>query len=306
MNPHRVRLRCLLASLLLLAGSKSGTAEQLFLARDRTILTYETTIDTAFGQIEGELYETDLKTANSRRLRTSGIWIPSLAVAPPPEIPVSGLYRIDSGRFQVCCGLLGPMEFPLPNAEQQYIALSITPDGGTASMTVLAEDQKTVFALEGGGLRDDFVYQFQNGIMSLHSLVFNSPPALDLHKSSYAYALHFTDTGLSLQGSVRIPCVFCADFPEDFSHLDVTATLVTSAPLIESFRRSDDTVRFTFKGEPGYDYFVEYAKTLPAIEWKVLTQFRSKLFPIEPEVIDTIGDESMRAYRIRKQPCQCR
>ncbi len=293
MNPHRERIRCLLTSLLLLAGTKSGTAEQLF--------AY-----TVFGQIDGELYEVDLKTTNSRRLPTSGIWIPSLAVPPSQEIPVSGLYRIDGGQFQICCGLLGTTEIPLPNKEQQYIALSVTPDGGTASMTVLAEDQKTVFALEGGGLRQDFVYQFQDGVMSLHSLVFTSPPTLDLHQSSYAYAVESTDTGLSLRGSVRVPCVFCADFPEDFSHLNLTATLVSSAPLIESFRRDMETVKFTFKGEPGYDYFVEYSTTLPAVQWQVLTLFRSKLFAIEPEVIDTISDDSMRAYRIRKQPCLCR
>lgn len=284
MSPHCQRMRSVFANLLLLAGTCSATAEQLFFARDRTITSYETTTD-ALG---------------------STVSILGLAVAPSPEIPVSGLYRIDGGRFQVCCGLLGPMNFPLPSAEQQYIALSVAPNGGAASMRLLGEDEKTVFALEGGGLRGDFVYDLQDGRMSLHSLVFDSPPSLKPDKTSYAYAVQFTDTGLTLRGSVRVPCVFCADFPEDFGHSDVSATLVIAAPLIQSFHRSNDTVTFTFTGEPGYDYFVEYSTTLPAVQWKLLTQFRSKLVVIEPEVTDTISDNSMRAYRIRKQPCLCR
>lgn len=262
--------------------------------------------DTPFGQIDGELYEIDLRTAQARLLRTSSIWIPSVAVAPVSAPPVNGLYRITGGGFRICCGLLGSIDSPLPDAEQQFIALSIPP-GGPASMTILGEDEQTIFTLPGGGLRPDFHYSFSGGTVLPHSIEFNSPtPSPNPYAPTYSYGVNFNANQLSIEGRSTVPCVFCADYPEEFTHLNLIANLVSSAPLIENVRRDEDQVKFTFKGEPGYNYFVEFTTSIPAIEWRRLATFTSKLMGIEPEVTDTVKDAPLRFYRVRKEPCFCR
>lgn len=262
--------------------------------------------DTPFGQIDGELYEIDLTTAHARLLRTSSIWIPSVAVASAPEAPVNGLYQITGGGFRVCCGLLGSFDALLPDEEQHFIDLSVPP-GGPASLTVLGEDGVTIFKLPGGGLRPDFHYPFAGGTVLSHSIEFNSAkPNPDPRAPTYSYEVNFTATELSIQGRLTVPCVFCADFPEEFTHLNLTARLVSSVPLIENIRRDNEHLKFRFRGEPGYNYIVEFAESVPAVDWRILTTFTAKLIEIQPEVMDTVRDAPLRMYRVRKEPCLCR
>lgn len=263
--------------------------------------------DTPFGTIDGELYEIDLTTAKSRLLRTSAIWIPSLAVASVPEAPVSGVYRITGGGFRLCCGLLGPIEYLLPDEEQHFIVLTVTPGGGPASMSILGQDEETVFKLPGGNLRPDFAYRFTGGIVSANSITFRtSDPGPAALLPSYSYELKYTSNQLSLHGHAIVPCQFCADFPEEFNHVNVVATLAYAAPQIEDVRRDGDRIKFTFQGEAGYNYFVDFAESIPAVEWNNLATFRTKLVGIRPEVTDTVGGKNPRFYRIRKEPCLCR
>jgi hypothetical protein len=55
--------------------------------------------DTPFGVPEGELYEIDLATAQARLLRSSAIFIPSVAVAPVPEPTTITLTAVAVGLF---------------------------------------------------------------------------------------------------------------------------------------------------------------------------------------------------------------
>jgi hypothetical protein len=79
-----------------------------------------------------------------------------------------------------------------------------------------------------------------------------------------------------------------------------------SRPLLNAPQREGDILRFTFTGEPAYDYFVEFSDLLsPSANWQTLTNFRAKLQPIEAIVTDSVGQDGSRFYRIRKQDCQC-
>jgi hypothetical protein len=79
-----------------------------------------------------------------------------------------------------------------------------------------------------------------------------------------------------------------------------------SGPLLSAPQREGDILRFTFTGEPAYDYFVEFSDLLsPSASWQTLTNFRAKLQPIEAIVTDSVGKDGSRFYRIRKQDCQC-
>jgi hypothetical protein len=203
--------------------------------------------------------------------------------------------------------LLGPFVSPLPNQEQQFLALSIDSGGEAASMSLLGDDENSVFSFAGGSLRPDFRYQFTGGIVSSDSIRFRSPqPSPNPSEDSYDYVIRFTNEGLSLQGNAWAPCVFCSDFPEDLSHTNVTAIFAAHIPLIEEVRRDGDDLKFTFKGDPGHDYFVEFTASLPVTQWLQLTNFWSKLQAIQPQVIDAVTNAQMRIYRVRMEPCRCR
>src|SRR5215813_9364220 len=60
-------------------------------------------------------------------------------------LPVSGLYRIVSGKYRECCGFFGGgLVQSLPNAAQSYIRLTVDSQSGLAAMDFLAADQLTI------------------------------------------------------------------------------------------------------------------------------------------------------------------
>jgi hypothetical protein len=94
--------------------------------------------------------------------------------------------------------------------------------------------------------------------------------------------------------------------------LSATATLTISdddgpsiaQPVIEGLVLEGGQVRFHFTCEPPYDYVVEF-RDATSSDWYSLTSFRAKVQTIEAVVTDSITNDPIRTYRIRKQECQC-
>ena len=223
------------------------------------------------------------------------------ALAPEP-----GLYQIGSGRFRSCCGFAGGIVQALPRQDQAYFLLEVAPDGTRATLTLLEEDQQSVFSIPAILTRPEFSFRFAGGLVSPGSIEFSSRVApLDPGQASYGYVASYGTNTLELNGQLNLPCLGCADLPLEFTHSNVVATLVVPAPRIEATRRDDSRIRFRFFGEPGYDYFVEYTDRLPGLQWLSLTNYRAKLQPIEAAVEDSTTNAPARFYRVRKQDCHC-
>lgn len=77
-------------------------------------------------------------------------------------------------------------------------------------------------------------------------------------------------------------------------------------PVMADMARQDSTVAFHFNVEAGFDYAVEYAETLPATSWLVLTNFGAKAAGFEATVTNSIEVVPSRFYRLSRVPCNCR
>jgi len=61
--------------------------------------------------------------------------------------PVSGMYRIVSGRYSACCGIAGnDFCYDLPTSQQSFVWFKVDQQTGIASMAFLANDLRTVFS----------------------------------------------------------------------------------------------------------------------------------------------------------------
>ena len=87
----------------------------------------------------------------------------------------SGLYRINSGRYVECCGFAGPFVHPLPDTNQTFIELIVAPDGQSAQMTFLGQDQQTVFKSYAWSGGSGFSFSFSNGIVFPDRIQFGDP-----------------------------------------------------------------------------------------------------------------------------------
>jgi hypothetical protein len=232
----------------------------------------------------------------------------SVRLAPAQGGPTSGLYQIVSGRYTACCGIAGSFVYPLPDASQAFIQLTIDPQSNRAQMTILGQDAHTVFRIPPLGFSSGFVFSFSNGIVFPDRIEFRGPflpPGPD--QPSFSYTLsNIADALLIISGTVTLPCLGCADVPTQFEHTNVAARLLPPAPVIEDLERVENVLRFRFTGVPPYDYFVEYTDSLPASNWLSLTNFRAKLQTIEAVVTDPLTNGPARFYRVRRQDCLCR
>ena len=219
--------------------------------------------------------------------------------------PASGLYQIVSGSYIECCGLAGAFRQNLPNATQSFIKLTVDPQKKLAAMTFLGADMQTVFSVVPCPAGDPIGFDFSTGLIFSNRIVFHVDPGPPPYQVYWNYAVSNSADSLRIDGMLAYSRMLCADVPNQFTHSNVVAQLVTVRPVIDQFERAGSNLRFHFSGEPPNDYFVEFTESLSATNWLCLTNYRAKLQTIEVTVTDSLTNATARFYRIRKQDCRC-
>lgn len=240
--------------------------------------------------------------------RTAAGWAlhPVLFASLAGAQPAGGIYEIRSGRYTECCGIAGPLLTLLPESRQASVHLAFDPAG--ARLTFLGQDLETVFSIPPLSPRPGFVYALSNGMVFPDRIEFRGqgPSPVQLSGQTFLdYTVSNLADGLRINGTLVLPCLFCADVPTQFKHTNVVAVWLPPPPVIEDVQREGDLLRFRFTGEPPYDYFVEFTDSLPSTGWLSLTNFRAKLATIEAVVTDPLTNRPARFYRIRKEDCFC-
>ncbi len=121
-------------------------------------------------------------------------------------------YQITSGRYFACCGIAGPVNQQLPDAEQSSVRLVIHHDSQRARMFILGTDRSVAQEFEDGRVAAGYI-EFgmpvpagqPGGFTSLHYIVSNNA------------------AGLRING-VREEPMIGADIFTHFSHSNVVAT----------------------------------------------------------------------------------
>jgi hypothetical protein len=227
---------------------------------------------------------------------------PARVIVYHPDRARSGLYRIESGTFSACCGIGGnDLGYDLPNDAQTFIHLEINPQGTSASMSFLGADARTVFSVVPCPPSPVIPFSFDHGLVFSNRIVFHVDPAIWY----WNYTVSNSADTLRIDGEVGVMQRSCVDTPDRYRHSNVVATLVASAPRIETVERQGNLLRFNFTGEPPYIYYVEHTEALPAQSWVTLTNFVAKIGTIQALVTDPMTNRA-RFYRIRKEPCFCR
>jgi len=216
----------------------------------------------------------------------------------------SGLYRIVSGRYTACCGIVGvPFVHPLPDEAQTFVELRLDA-GNRARMRFLAEDGHTVFQTFAFGPGGGFTFSFSNGVVFADSIQFAMPAPPP--SPSYSYTVSNSAAGLKINGQLDVPCNGCADIPTEFEHTNVMAVPVPeAAPVIDRVERGDGSLYFHFAGEPPNDYTVEYTDSLAEPRWLPLAAYRARITAIDIVVTNSFTNASARFFRLRKEPCNC-
>lgn len=177
-------------------------------------------------------------------------------------LPASGMYQVISGRHILCCGIGGPLTQRLPSKSCAFIELTVDPQLNRAQMRLLAQDMHTVLQIPANPSGDEFTYSFTNGIVFPDHIRFGSPfvpPAPNLSYSGFVIS-NSVDT-ISLNGTVILPCVGCADVPTQFQHTNVAAVLMPLAAIRVS------EVEVCWNTTSNRTYQVQYCSALATNVW---------------------------------------
>ena len=191
------------------------------------------------------------KTVGLAVLSAAVLW---LASPRADEVPASGLYQIISGTYSECCGIGGPFTHSLPEANQNYVQLTVDSQENHAQMAFLGEDLHTVFSTSPGGLGTGFTYSFGTGTVFPDHIQFQPGIRIPEDHRSWSYTLSNSAGGLLINGVVIAPIWGSADIPEEFEHTNVLAVLVSTAsqPTIGRPRRAaNGEIQFTVIGGGG-------------------------------------------------------
>jgi hypothetical protein len=177
--------------------------------------------------------------------------------------PVSGIYHIRSGTYTECCGFAGiPTVYSLPNQNQTFVKVLIDPQGTTATMTFLAEDQRTVFTtvpcLPDGAIDFSFPYGFVSG----NSIAFHVDPGPPPYSKYWNYTASNSVSGLCIDGTVGTLQAGCADTPTQFSHSNVVAVLVPAPRLTLLGFSGDHGAQLFIQGNAGETNVIETSADL--------------------------------------------
>jgi predicted secreted protein len=179
-------------------------------------------------------------------------WITIHTIASTQAPRTSGLYQIDSGTYTQVGGIWGSLTGRLPNVEQGFVALATDPQNGRVAMTILAQDQQTIFLLLTNGMISGSTIRFQQQTAHPYSNV----SAL----GTVDYAVTNIGGTLRIDGAIRFPPI-CCDIPNYFSHSNVFASAV---PVL-AIRASE--VELCWNCESNRSYQVQYRTDLTTNGW---------------------------------------
>ena len=218
----------------------------------------------------------------------------------------SGFYRIVSGQYVECCGIAGPFANLLPDTNQTFIELIVAPDGKSAKMTFLGQDQQTVFKSFTWGGGGGFTFAFSNGIVFPDHIQFgDSLPFPFPDQLAWSYTVTNSADGLLINGMVITPPIG-ADIPNEFEHANVLAKLEQGSTVLDQVKREADSLCFHFMGQPPNLFTVEFTDALPATNWFPLATYLAKIQTIDVLVTNSLTNAQSRFFRVRQEPCNCR
>lgn len=165
----------------------------------------------------------------------------------------SNLFHITAGRYTSCCGIAGPFTQELPDVEQSFVSLVIDSNQLSATMTILRDDQQTVFRT------------FENGRVFADYIEFGSPvpPVPPSEATQLHYIVSNDAAGLRFDGVIEEP-MSGADIPNYFTHTNVTAVPVALPPQA-TIRVSE--VEICWPGELNHHYQLEYRSAFTTNTW---------------------------------------
>jgi hypothetical protein len=178
-----------------------------------------------------------MKTWNVRRI-VGSLFVLMMAAARAQTIPPTpGLYRIVSGTYSECCGLIAvPVDYPLPRTNLGYLELAVDGQGTSVSLAFLADDLHTVFKAPQVNPDSGFTFYFTNGVVYGDHLQFGAEISIPENPTPFYYTVSNSAEGLKINGTAAAQ--LCCDIPTQFQHTNVVAIPVAPAatPVIAAPR----------------------------------------------------------------------
>lgn len=172
-----------------------------------------------------------INTRPMRHVILSALLLWSVQPLRSQTLPASGVYMITSGRYEVCCGIAGGFQFPLPDAEQSFVRLSVDPQRNTASLSFLAEDMETIYTIIPCPPSGPIPFAFDNGLVFSNRIEFHGDAGPPPYQTSWNYTVSNAADGLRIQGTLGTIPGGCADVPTQFTHTNVVAALVPTVAI---------------------------------------------------------------------------
>lgn len=220
----------------------------------------------------------------------------------------SGYYEITSGLYTECCGIAAnTFKYELPDERQKFVELMVDPGSHTARLTFLNPDLRTVFTSYPWFPETTFAFSFSNGVVFPDHIQFGDGP-LDQSPETpgWNYVVRNSGEGLEISGIAISSPFGAADVPTHFEHNNVLATFLPNPIVIDRIQRDGDSMLFHFTGRALYDYYIEYSDSLTTPNWQTQAGYRAKIAPVDVVVTNSLSAASMRYFRVRSEPCNCR
>jgi hypothetical protein len=212
--------------------------------------------------------------------------------------PASGVYRIVSGDFMACCGIVGPVHTRCPYTEQALVALTVDPQLNLAQMRILGDDESTVFSVTEPGL-GSFAYSLGNGIVGPDAVQFGDeslPPIPPL--AAYGFTITSNGVGsLLISGTVKLPTT-CWDCFSQFTHQNLVAEL--EATTTPSIRVSE--VEICWPTVSNWNYQVQYQSALTTNAWMNVGGALPGSGSTQCITDKVLPGDAQRFYRVRRLP----
>jgi len=217
----------------------------------------------------------------------------------------SGVYEIVGGTYIECCGFAGDIQFfPLPNESQQYVRLTLDPPSGLATMTILGQDLRTIFAIVPCPEGSSIPFRLWPGSSSSGRIIFHADPGPPPNAVYWSYLVSNSVNRLQINGILGTARPNCLDVPTRFTHSNVVAVLIPPASMrITEF--SEDGVLLFIQGRVGWVDVVEASTDL--VSWTPISTnvMPATLCPVCPYILvrDTAAtNQTRRFYRCFERP----
>jgi hypothetical protein len=200
--------------------------------------------------------------------------------------PVSGLYRIVSGRYSACCGIAGnDFGYDLPTSQQSFVWFKVDQQSGVASMAFLADDLHTVFSTVPCPVGGEIAFKFKFGSVLKDRTVFHADPGPPPYYTYWYYTASNFPGMLRIDGTLGTASGQCADVPTRFGHSNVVAVLVPGPRLTLLEQSKDRGIRLMVQGNAGWTNVIEVSTNL-TVWTPVSTNYMTpSLCPICPYAI---------------------